>query len=97
LQTAEKEAVTMIRQTMEWTTFCTEEQCSACVRRSDPAWREQVMALTGAVTFLLSGMGVILLESSLLMAVVTGLVTGGCGLVLAAKLTKRRLKTCGNL
>jgi hypothetical protein len=55
------------------------------------------MALTGAVTFLLSGMGVILLEGSLLMAVVTGLVTGGCGLVLAAKLTKRRLKTCGNL
>ena len=87
----------MIRQTMEWTTFCTEEQCSACVRRSDPAWREQVMAMTGSVTFLLSGMGVILLEGSLLMAVVTGLVTGGCGLVLAAKLTKRRLKTCGNL
>ena len=83
----------MIRQTMEWTTFCTEEQCSACVRRSDPAWREQVMALTGAVTFLLSGMGVILLEGSLLMAVVTG----GCGLALAAKLTKLRLKTCGNL
>ena len=87
----------MIRQTMEWTTFCTEEQCSACVRRSDPAWREQVMAMTGAVTFLLSGMGVILLEGSLLMAVVTGLVTGGGGLALAAKLTKRRLKTCGNL
>ena len=83
----------MIRQTMEWTTFCTEEQCSACVRRSDPAWREQVMAVTGAVTFLLSGVGVILLEGSLLMAVVTG----GCGLALAAKLTKLRLKTCGNL
>lgn len=87
----------MIRQTMEWTTFCTEEQCSACVRRSDPAWREQVMAVTGAVTFLLSGVGVILLEGSLLMAVVTGLVTGGGALALAAKLTKRRLKTCGDL
>ena len=87
----------MIRQTMEWTIFCTEEQCSACVRRSNPAWREQVMAVTGAVTFLLCGVGVILLEGSLLTAVVTGLLTGGGALALAAKLTKRRLKTCGNL
>ena len=87
----------MIRQTMEWTTFCTEEQCKACARRSDPAWREQVMAMAGAVTFLLCGMGVILLEGTLLTAVVTGLVTGGGALALAAKLTKRSLKACGDL
>ena len=87
----------MIRQTMEWTTFCTEEQCSACRRHGDPAWREQVMALAAAATFLLCGVGVILLEGSLLTAVVTGLLTGGGALALAAKLTNRRLKTCGNL
>ena len=87
----------MIRQTMEWDTLCTEEQCSACVRSSDPAWREQVMAVTAAVTFLLCGMGVILLEGSLMAAVATGLVTGGGALALAAKLTKRRLKACGQL
>lgn len=87
----------MIRQSVEWTTFCAEEQCSACVRRSDPAWREQVMAVAGAVTFLLCGVGVILLEGSLLTAVLTGLVTGGGALVLAAKLTKRRLRACGRL
>jgi len=87
----------MIRQTMEWDTLCTEEQCSACARRNDPAWREQVMAVTAALTFLLCGVGVILLEGSLMAAVVTGLVTGGGALVLAAKLTKRRLQACGNL
>ena len=85
----------MIQQTMEWDTLCTEEQCSACVRRTDPAWREQVMAMSAALTFLLSGMGVIFLEGSLTAAVLTGLVTGGCALALAAKLTKRRLQMCG--
>ena len=87
----------MIRQTVEWDTFCTEETCAACTHYRDPAWREQVLAVTAAVTFLLCGVAVILLEGSLLAAVVTGLVTGGAALALAAKLTKRRLKTCGNL
>ena len=85
----------MIQQTMEWDTLCTEEQCNACVHRADPAWREQVMAMSAALTFLLSGMGVILLEGSLTAAIFTGLVMGGCALALAAKLTKRRLQMCG--
>ena len=85
----------MIRQTMEWSTFCTEEQCSACRRRSDPLWREQVMAMSAAGTFLPCGLGVILLEGSLLAAVVTGLLTGGGALALAAKLTRRRIRMCG--
>ena len=84
----------MIRQTVEWSSLCTEEQCSACSRRDLPAWREQVMALAAAAAFLLCGIGVILLEGSLMTAIVTGLVAGGSALVLAAKLTGRRLKMC---
>jgi hypothetical protein len=52
------------------------------------------MALAAAAAFLLCGIGVILLEGSLMTAIVTGLVAGGSALVLAAKLTGRRLKMC---
>ena len=50
----------MIRQTMEWSTPCGELQCSQCRSRRSAEWREQVLAMAAAVTFLASGIGVIL-------------------------------------
>lgn len=84
----------MIRQTMEWNTFCTEDQCATCRNRDTVAWREQVMAMSAAGTFLLSGLGAILLGSSLSVAIAVGLLSGGGALVLAEKLTRKRLKAC---
>lgn len=91
----------MIRQTMEWSTPCGELQCSQCRSRRSAEWREQVLAMAAAVTFLVSGIGVILLNGGLFTAVAVGLISGGCAMLLASKamnaVEKRRLQMCGDL
>lgn len=91
----------MIRQTMEWSTPCSEMQCSRCRSRQSAEWREQVLAMAAALAFLVSGIGVILMNGSLLTAVVVGLACGALAMLLVAKavdaIQKRRLQICGDL
>lgn len=91
----------MIRQTLEWSTPCSEVQCSRCRSRQSAEWREQVLAMAAALAFLVSGIGVILMNGSLSTAVVVGLVSGALAMLLTAKtvdaIQKRRLQMCGDL
>ena len=91
----------MIRQTLEWSTPCSEVQCSRCRSRQSAEWREQVLAMAAALAFLVSGIGVILMNGSLSTAVVVGLVSGALAMLLTAKtvdaIQKRRLQVCGDL
>jgi len=91
----------MIRQTMEWNETCMESQCSRCPGHRSAEWREQVLAMTAAVTFFTSGIAVILLEGGLLTAVAAGLLAGGCALLLTGRALdaaeKRRLSVCSQL
>lgn len=91
----------MIRQTLEWSTPCSEVQCSRCRSRQSAEWREQVLAMAAALAFLVSGIGVILMNGSLSTAVVVGLVSGALAMLLTAKtvdaVQKRRLQMCGDL
>lgn len=91
----------MIRQTLEWSTPCSEVQCSRCRSRQSAEWREQVLAMAAALAFLVSGIGVILMNGSLSTAVVVGLVSGALAMLLTAKtvdaIQKRRLQMCGDM
>ena len=91
----------MIRQTLEWSTPCGEVQCSRCRSRQSAEWREQVLATAAALAFLVSGIGVILMNGGLLTAVAVGLASGGIAMLLASKAMnaaeKRRLQMCSDL
>ncbi len=91
----------MIRQTMEWNDTCTESQCARCPGNRPAEWREQILAVTAAVTFFLGGIAVILLDGGLLAAVTAGLAVGICAMLLASRLLdaaeKRRLSVCSQL
>ncbi len=91
----------MIRQTLEWSTPCSEVQCSRCRSRQSAEWREQVLAMAAALAFLVSGIGVILMNGGLLTAVAVGLASGALAMLLVAKtvdaIQKRRLQICGDL
>ncbi len=91
----------MIRQTLEWSTPCSEVQCSRCRSRQSAEWREQVLAMAAALAFFVSGIGVILMNGSLSTAVVVGLVSGALAMLLVGKtvdaIQKRRLQMCGDL
>lgn len=91
----------MIGQTLEWSTPCSEVQCSRCRSRQSAQWREQVLATAAALAFLMSGIGVILMNGGLLTAVAVGLASGGLVMLLTAKtldaVQKRRLQMCGDL
>ncbi len=88
----------MIRQTMEWNETCLGDRCDRCPGTRPTEWREQVLALTAAVTFFVSGIAVILFSGGLLEAVVAGLCLGGCAMMLASRLLdaaeKRRRPAC---
>lgn len=91
----------MIRQTMEWNETCLGDRCDRCPGTRPAEWREQVLAMTAAVTFFISGIAVILLEGGLLTAVAAGLLAGGCAMLLAGRVLdaaeKRRLSVCSHL
>lgn len=91
----------MIRQTMEWNETCMENQCSRCPGNRSAEWREQILAVTAAVTFFLSGIAVILLGGGLLAAITAGLAAGICAMLLAGRAMtaaeKRRLSVCSQL
>jgi uncharacterized protein (DUF2062 family) len=57
--------------------------------------------MAAALAFLVSGIGVILMNGSLSTAVVVGLVSGALAMLLTAKtvdaIQKRRLQMCGDL
>ena len=88
----------MIRQSMEWNGTCMESQCSRCPGHRSQEWREQVLAMTAAVTFFLGGIAVILLDGGLAAAVAAGLALGGCALALVSRAItaaeKRALSAC---
>ena len=88
----------MIRQSVEWNDRCMESRCDKCPASRPAEWREQVLALTAAVTFFVSGIAVILFSGGLLEAVLAGLCLGGCAMLLASRLLdaaeKRRQPAC---
>ena len=91
----------MIRQTMEQNESCARGACDRCPASRPAEWREQMLALTAAVAFFVSGIAVILLEGGLFAAVAVGLVVGG-GAMLAANrvadaVEKRHAPLCARL
>ena len=88
----------MIRQTMEWNETCLGDRCDRCPGTRPAEWREQVLALTAAVTFFVSSIAVNLFSGGLLEAVLAGLCLGGCAMLLASRLLdaaeKRRQPAC---
>ena len=90
----------MIRQTLEWSTPCSEVQCSRCRSRQSAEWREQAIATAAALAFLVSGIVVILMNGGLSTAVAVGLVSGALAMLLTAKtvdvVQKCRLQMCGD-
>ena len=91
----------MIRQTMEWNDLCMESQCSRCPGHRSAEWREQILAVTAAVTFFVGGIAVILLDGGLFTAVAAGLALGGCAMLLAGRTIdaaeKHRLWACSRM
>lgn len=91
----------MIRQTVEWNDTCTENRCGKCPASRPAEWREQVLALTAAVAFFVSGIAVILLEGGLFAAVAVGLAAGLCAMLAANRVAdaveKRRAPLCARL